>query len=99
MRIRNPFLYILIMSIIGISSSIAQKSEFRKTENKSFTVGETLTFEVKYGFVIAGVAEYSIPKIVKIAGRDVYNVNFNVSSNPAFDPFYKVRIIMKHILM
>jgi hypothetical protein len=91
MRIRNQFLYILIMSAIAFSHAVAQKSEFRKTENKSFTVGETLTFQVKYGFVIAGIAEYSIPKIVKIAGRDVYNVNFNVSSNPAFDPFYKVR--------
>ena len=28
---------------------------------------------------------------MKIAGRDVYNVNFNVSSISAFDPFYKVR--------
>jgi hypothetical protein len=70
---------------------MAQKSEFRKVENKSFKVGEVLTFVVKYGFVTAGVAEYSIPKIVKIAGRDVYNVNFNVSSISAFDPFYKVR--------
>jgi hypothetical protein len=70
---------------------MAQKSEFRKVENKSFKVGEVLTFVVKYGFVTAGVAEYSIPKIVKIAGRDVYNINFNVSSISAFDPFYKVR--------
>jgi hypothetical protein len=69
----------------------AQKSEFRKIDNKAFQTGEKLTFQVSYGFVTAGVAEYSIPKIVKIAGRDVYNVTFNVSSVSAFDPFYKVR--------
>jgi len=79
------------MYIISYSAASAQKSEFRKVENNSFKVGEVLTFEVKYGFVTAGIAEYSIPKIVKIAGRDVYNVNFNVSSISAFDPFYKVR--------
>ncbi len=67
------------------------KQEFRKIENKAFKLGEKLTFEVNYGFVTAGIAEYSIPKIVKLAGRDVYNVVFNVSSVSAFDPFYKVR--------
>jgi hypothetical protein len=67
------------------------KQEFRKLENKAFKLGEKLTFEVNYGFVTAGIAEYSIPKIVKLAGRDVYNVVFNVSSVSAFDPFYKVR--------
>lgn len=91
MRFRNLFLFLCITYLFIFSSVIAQKSEFRKVENKSFKVGEVLTFVVKYGFVTAGVAEYSIPKIVKIAGRDVYNINFSVSSISAFDPFYKVR--------
>jgi len=91
MRFRNLFLLLIITCLIIFSSVKAQKSEFRKVENKSFKVGEVLTFAVKYGFVTAGVAEYSIPKIVKIAGRDVYNINFSVSSISAFDPFYKVR--------
>ena len=69
----------------------AQKSEFRKIENNAFKTGEKLTFQVSYGFVTAGIAEYSIPKVVKLAGRNVYNVLFNVSSVSAFDPFYKVR--------
>jgi len=66
------------------------KQEFRKIENKAFKLGEKLTFDVNYGFVTAGIAEYSIPKIVKLAGRDVYNVVFNVSSLSAFNPFFKV---------
>jgi hypothetical protein len=81
MKFSYLFIYTIISCLFTLSASSAQKSEFRKIENKSFKVGEKLTFEVKYGFVTAGVAEYSIPKIVKIAGRDVYNVNFNVSSN------------------
>ncbi len=81
---------ILVILLISIKTS-AQKSEFRIIENKAFKVGEVLTFDVKYGFVTAGVAEFSIPKITKLAGRETYNVVFKVNSVPAFDPFYKVR--------
>ncbi|MFA5804602.1 MAG: DUF3108 domain-containing protein [Melioribacteraceae bacterium] len=89
----NFMIMFLILIIIPFASNYnAQtKSEFRKIENKAFKLGEKLTFEVIYGFVVAGIAEYSIPKIVKLAGRDVYNVVFNVSSVSAFDLFYKVR--------
>jgi len=82
---------IILLSILFSGNSYSQKNEFRKIENKAFTVGEKLTYEVNYGFITAGYAEYSIPKIAKIAGRDVYNVAFNVSSVSTFDAFYKVR--------
>lgn len=81
----------LVILIIAASFCNAQKSDFRKIDNKAFKTGEKLTFNVKYGFVTAGIAEFAIPKIVKISGRDAYNVTFKVSSVPAFDPFYKVR--------
>ena len=82
---------ILLIILLISSKTSAQKSEFRVIENKAFKVGEVLTFDVKYGFVTAGVAEFSIPKITKLAGRETYNVVFKVNSVPAFDPFYKVR--------
>jgi hypothetical protein len=85
------FLFALLFLFYFPESSYSQKSDFRKVENKAFKVGEKLRFDVKYGFVTAGIAEYSITKISKLAGRDVYNVSFNVNSVPAFDPFYKVR--------
>lgn len=85
------FMIVLVILFMLTGFSYSQKSELRKIENKAFKVGEKLTFEVKYGFITAGYAEYSIPKIVKIAGRDAYNVTFDVSSVPAFDSFYKVR--------
>lgn len=77
----------LFFSFILLSSA----QEFRKLENNAFDEGEKLTFEVKYGFVTAGIAEMAIPKIKKLAGRDVYNVTFHVNTVPAFDPFFKVR--------
>jgi hypothetical protein len=87
---KKYLVFFLIVFLIS-ASLFAQKSEFRVIENKAFKVGEKLTFDVKYGFVNAGVAEFSIPKIVKLAGRETYNVVFRVNSVPAFDPFYKVR--------
>ncbi|HOI28615.1 MAG TPA: DUF3108 domain-containing protein [Melioribacteraceae bacterium] len=93
MKMRNIFYSLTVLLIVtaSVKDSIAQKSEFRVIENKAFKVGEVLTFDVKYGFVTAGVAEFSIPKITKLAGRETYNVVFKVNSVPAFDPFYKVR--------
>jgi hypothetical protein len=85
------FLLLILLSIISQQNLYAQKSEFRVIENKAFKTGEKLTFDVKYGFVTAGVAEFSIPKVTKLAGREVYNIVFKVNSMPAFDPFYKVR--------
>lgn len=82
---------LLIITTFLAKHSFAQTTNFRKVENTAFKAGEKLTFEVKYGFVTAGIAEYKIPKITKLAGRDVYQVTFDVSSIPAFDPFYKVR--------
>jgi hypothetical protein len=77
--------------LILTSAIFAQEKEFRKLENKAFTVGEKLTFDVKYGFVTAGVAVMEIPKIRKIAKRETYHITFNVNSVESFDPFFKVR--------
>ena len=90
-KIKIYFLGVGLFLAVINTSLYAQKTEFRKVENNAFKVGEKLTFQVNYGFVTAGIAEYSIPKIVKIAGREAYNVMFDVSSVSAFDPFYKVR--------
>ncbi len=89
----KDFMLLLLILFLFIFSkhTYSQKSEFRTIDNKAFKLGEKLTFEVNYGFITAGYAEYSIPKIIKIAGRNVYNVTFNVSSVSTFDPFYKVR--------
>ena len=57
---------IVVMMLILISSANAQKKdEFRKNENNAFREGEKLTFDVKYGFVTAGIATFEIPKIKK----------------------------------
>lgn len=83
----------LIIILILQTSLLASLSgdEFRKLPNKAFKEGEKLTFDVKYGFVTAGIATMQIPKIKRISGRDAYHVTFEVNSVPSFDIFYKVR--------
>jgi hypothetical protein len=83
------FTLLIILSSNDFSQSA--KSEFRKLENKAFKQGEKLTFDVKYGFVTAGVATMQIPSIKRISGRNAYHVLFEVSSVPSFDWIYKVR--------
>lgn len=72
---------------------VAQTSQvdFRKMENKAFKEGEKLTFDVKYGFVTAGIATMQIPEIKKISGRNSFHVIFEVNTVPSFDWVYKVR--------
>lgn len=84
--------FITLLTVLFVTVTIfAQSKEFRKIENKAFKEGEKLTFDVKYGFVTAGVAVMQIPKIKRISGRDAYNVTFTVNTVPTFDAFYKVR--------
>jgi hypothetical protein len=86
---------IVILTVILIffpSEKFAQKrDDFRKVENNAFKVGEKLTFDVNYGFITAGVAEYNISKTMKLAGRDVYQITFGVNTVSTFDALYKVR--------
>ncbi len=85
-------LLLLIMVISTINSAVLPGGDdFRKVENKAFREGEKLTFAVKYGFVTAGIAVMSIPKIKKMLGRNTYNIMFEVNSVPSFDWIFKVR--------
>lgn len=81
----------ILVFFIAAGTLFAQADEFRTVENKAFGVGEKLTFEVKYGFVTAGIAYMEIPREKSIAGRDVLQVKFSVNSLPSFDWFYRVR--------
>lgn len=84
------FLIIILLLQTTLLASLSG-DEFRKLPNKAFKEGEKLTFDVKYGFVTAGIATMQIPKIKRISGRDAYHITFEVNSVPSFDIFYKVR--------
>ncbi len=82
---------LIFLLVSGKLWSQGSGTDFRKIDNKAFKVGEKLTFDVKYGFVTAGVATMRIPEIKKITGRDTYKVLFEVNTVPNFDWIYKVR--------
>jgi hypothetical protein len=90
---RKPLLlFILLFPVIFVYAGNPQPGDnFRTVENKAFTVGEKLVFNVKYGFVTAGVGTMEIPSMKKMSGRDVYYVLFTVNSMSSFDWMYKVR--------
>lgn len=90
-KILNIIITVFIFSLLFSSEIAAQKDNFRKVTNKAFKEGEVLTFDVKYGFVTAGIATMSIPKIRRISGRDAYHVLFEVNTVPSFDWIFKVR--------
>jgi Protein of unknown function (DUF3108) len=89
----KKFLLIYFLFVIPVFPGGNEKNddELRTLPNNAFKVGEKLTFDVKYGFVTAGVASMQIPEIKRISGRDVYHITFEVNSMPSFDWLYKVR--------
>jgi hypothetical protein len=83
--------FIPIILYAGNSDSTHKDPEFRTLENNAFQVGEKLTFDVKYGFVTAGIATMQVPEMRRISGRQAYHITFEVNSVPSFDWIYKVR--------
>ncbi|MBN1637382.1 MAG: DUF3108 domain-containing protein [Ignavibacteriales bacterium] len=82
---------LLAILFFSVNLIFAQSEEFRKLENNAFKEGERLVFDLKYGFITAGIAVMEIPKIKTISGRDSYHITFNVNTTSAFDLVYKVR--------
>ncbi len=83
--------YVILILVAAAFFLNTAGQEFRSLENKAFKEGEKLTFDVKFGFVTAGIAVMQIPKIKRISGRNAFHVTFEVNSIPSFDWIYKVR--------
>ena len=91
---RNKLLLTYLIVLFLFSGKIFSQDkddEFRTIVNHAFKVGEKLTFELKYGFVTAGISVMQIQDIRKIFGRPTYHITFDVNSVPSFDWIYKVR--------
>lgn len=89
-KMTKIFIQLVILIPFMLAAQTTQV-DFRKLDNHAFKEGEKLTFDVKYGFVTAGIATMEIPEIKKISGRNAYHVTFEVNTVPSFDWVYKVR--------
>jgi len=90
-KILLVLLGVFILSSFAYSEdSTKTVKEYRKVNNKAFTAGEKLFFEINYGFVTAGTASLEIaPDYQMINGRKCFDVFANVSSNESFEWVYK----------
>ena len=80
----------LISSFSFADDSLKTKKEFRKINQKAFTTGEKLSFEINYGFVTAGTATIEIaPQYQVINGRNCFDIFADVHSNESFEWVYK----------
>ena len=75
----------------NFESLYENKVKFRKIENRAFSVGEHLVFEIAYGFIKAGTATMSIPDTQWVNGRPCYHIVTTAQSNKFFSFFFKVR--------
>ena len=64
--------------------------EYPVVENNAFSIGEKLTFKVRYGFVRAGTATMSVLKETEINGHPVYQIQTTAESVSPFSWVYKV---------
>lgn len=63
----------------------------RYMPNEAFGVGEKLTFDVSFGFIVAGQATMMIDPDVQIQhGHRCYHIRFDVASSKSFDWLYRV---------
>lgn len=82
---------ILTISFASGDAFAQSSDDFRKIENKAFKEGEKLTFDIKYGFVTAGIATMHVQRTRRISGRNAFQIVFEVNTVPSFDWIYKVR--------
>lgn len=81
---------LFLSSLTKAEDTIKASKEFRKIEQKAFTTGERLSFEINYGFVTAGNAVIEIaPDYQMINGRKCYDVFADIRSNESFEWVFK----------
>ncbi|MBN2564885.1 MAG: DUF3108 domain-containing protein [Candidatus Eisenbacteria bacterium] len=69
-----------------------------RTTLPPFGVGESLTFEIKYGFISAGTAVIGIPRIVTERGYPCYHIVSVAESNSFFSVFFTVRDVVESFM-
>lgn len=87
------FLAVLGMILLAQQSqdtSLMPAGELRTINQRAFNVGEHLKFDVGYSFIKAGEAEFSIPAMKNVNGRECFQILATVVSTPTFSFFYKV---------
>jgi hypothetical protein len=73
------------------TAASAATFSWRKEENRAFSVGESILYTVKYGFIPSGFASLEVKSTETVKGRAVYYIQSTAKTNKATDVFFKVR--------
>jgi hypothetical protein len=82
------------VALFGIRDSAdvsIPRNAFQKVENRAFSVGERLVFDIAYGMIKAGTATMGIPDTQRVEDRTCFHVVTTAESSPFFSAFFKVR--------
>jgi len=77
--------FIFIVSLTCFEPAMGESNDF------PFTVGEKMTFQVKWGYIMAGGATIELLPITNLNDKDAYHFLFTVHTSEFVDIFYKVR--------
>ncbi len=77
-----------LIPVIALSHIFLQQD---KVANKTFKVGEKLSFSIGWEFVSAGTAELTVEDIQTVKDKPCYHITAVTNSNAFFSTLYKVR--------
>lgn len=64
---------------------------YRNLNKNAYRTGEKLTFDIRYGLIVAGIGTMSVDKEFDYKNREVQRVFFEAKSTPSFSWIYKVQ--------
>lgn len=95
------FLGVLLIPAIGLNAEEREGEENRADEPAfdeaapadgfPFSVGEKLTYSIRWGIIRAGSAVLEVHPMMEIDGEDVHHFSLTVRTTGFVDTFYKVR--------
>lgn len=83
-----------IDSNLQMHDTVTVVLEYPSIENTAFSVGEKLTFKVRYGFVRAGTATMEVMPDKVIRGKTAYHIQTRAESASGFSWIYKVEDVV-----
>lgn len=81
----------LAKSLFSIFAALFLGAQTLSAAEAPFTVGERLTYTLKWGIVTAGTAVLEVHPMAEIEGQEVFHFSLTVETTPFVDRFYKVR--------
>ncbi len=70
---------------------VTPTASWRTVTHNAFAPGEELLFSIKWGVIVGGYANLSIPEIVDFEGRPAYHIVSEARSGGVVSAFYKVK--------